>query len=260
MTLIIGHRGARDLWPENSLAGFRNLLDLVVDGVELDVHLTAAGEMVVIHDPTLERTTGRTGPVSELKLGEHRDVWLEPAGMGERIPDLDEVLAIYAATELEVHIEIKADAHGKRYEGLEARVAAAVAAFDMTERVFLTSFSAEVLATVRREAPRLRTLASLHGPSTECLGLRESLKALLAVADVVAVEKALLLERWDEIRALAPLDRLGVWVPNADDDLVYWLSRSLRQVTTDRPDRAVRVAGQKSQDALTGGSVPEAAA
>ena len=63
MTKITGHRGARNLWPENSMTGFRNVLDLGVDAIEFDVHLTDAGELVVIHDATLDRTTDRTGPV-----------------------------------------------------------------------------------------------------------------------------------------------------------------------------------------------------
>ena len=67
MVLIIGHRGARNLWPENSLEGFERTRDLGVDAVEFDVHLARDGELVVIHDPSLERTTkgrGRspTGP------------------------------------------------------------------------------------------------------------------------------------------------------------------------------------------------------
>ena len=66
MPLIIGHRGGRHLWPENSLYGFRKLLELPVDGVEFDVHLTKAGELLIIHDPTLDRTTDRSGPVADL--------------------------------------------------------------------------------------------------------------------------------------------------------------------------------------------------
>ena len=61
MTAIIGHRGARDIWPENSLTGFRGAAELGCDAIEFDVHLTDAGELVVIHDPTLERTTEGRG-------------------------------------------------------------------------------------------------------------------------------------------------------------------------------------------------------
>ena len=65
MVLIVGHRGARNLWPENSLDGFRRTRDLGVDAVEFDVHLARDGDLVVIHDPTLERTTEGTGTVAD---------------------------------------------------------------------------------------------------------------------------------------------------------------------------------------------------
>ena len=89
MPLIIGHRGGRHLWPENSLYGFRKLLELPVDGVEFDVHLTKAGELLIIHDPTLDRTTDRSGPVADLPAGEHRKVVLKESD-GEAIPTLDD--------------------------------------------------------------------------------------------------------------------------------------------------------------------------
>ena len=63
MVFIAGHRGARDLWPENSLLGFRNLCGLGADAVEFDIHQSADGELVVIHDPLLDRTAHDSGPV-----------------------------------------------------------------------------------------------------------------------------------------------------------------------------------------------------
>jgi glycerophosphoryl diester phosphodiesterase len=62
VTRVIGHRGASGLWPENSLGGFRNVITLAVDAVEFDVHLVDSGELLVIHDATIERTTECTGP------------------------------------------------------------------------------------------------------------------------------------------------------------------------------------------------------
>ncbi|MDN3714287.1 glycerophosphodiester phosphodiesterase family protein [Paracoccus cavernae] len=66
MSRIMAHRGARNLWAENSMLGFRNILPHGFDAVEFDVHLTDAGEMVVIHDATLDRTTTGSGPVRAL--------------------------------------------------------------------------------------------------------------------------------------------------------------------------------------------------
>jgi glycerophosphoryl diester phosphodiesterase len=240
MTLIAGHRGARNLWPENSLSGFRNLLALGVEAVEFDVHLTDAGELLVIHDPRLDRTTDRKGPVSTLPLGERKNVVLVGSDH-EGIPTLDEVLALYAPTGLELHVELKDDASGTPYRGLVAEAAAAIDRYGLSARTFLTSFSTDVLARVREAAPHIRTLYSYHRPAAEALGLSAGLTRALAVADVVAVEKSLLLAEWAEITAMAPLDRLGAWVPNDETDIAFWLTQGLRQITTDRPDLAVRL-------------------
>ena len=84
MTKITGHRGARNLWPENSLTGFRNVLALGVDAIEFDVHLTDAGELVVIHDATLDRTTDKTGPVRALSPAARTETHLQ-ASTNERL-------------------------------------------------------------------------------------------------------------------------------------------------------------------------------
>ncbi|HMK06105.1 MAG TPA: glycerophosphodiester phosphodiesterase family protein [Flavobacterium sp.] len=68
--LNIGHRGAKGYLPENTLASFQKALDLGVDGVELDVHLSSDGEIIVIHDETIDRTTGAKGFVNALSLRE----------------------------------------------------------------------------------------------------------------------------------------------------------------------------------------------
>ena len=63
VTLLAAHRGGALLWPENSLLAFRNSVALGADFIEFDVHLSKDGELVVIHDPTLDRTTSGSGPV-----------------------------------------------------------------------------------------------------------------------------------------------------------------------------------------------------
>ena len=94
---------------------------------------------------------------------------------------------------------------------------------------------------IRAVAPHIRTLNSFDRRAVERLGLVEGLRAALAVADIIAVEKSVLGEYWDAIVAEVPLDRLGAWVPNEEADLSDWLFRSIRQITTDRPDLAVTV-------------------
>ncbi|MBX4997381.1 glycerophosphodiester phosphodiesterase family protein [Rhizobium lentis] len=239
MVLIIGHRGGRNLWPENSLSGFRNLAQMPVDGVEFDVHLTRSGEMLVIHDPTLDRTTNAQGPVADLSSGKHREVRLKESG-GETIPTLDEVLAVFKDTTLELHIELKTHADGTPYEGLAAKAFDAINRLELAERSILTSFHPDVLADIRKAAPGIRPLSSFDANSAERLGLTGGLSLMKQCSDIIAVEVSLLQAQWEEITRLVPLDRLGAWVPNEISDLEYWLAKPIRQITTDRPDLALQ--------------------
>ncbi|MGO4115881.1 glycerophosphodiester phosphodiesterase family protein [Rhizobium ruizarguesonis] len=238
MVFIIGHRGGRNLWPENSLSGFRKLAQMPVDGVEFDIHLTRSGEVLVIHDPTLDRTTGAHGLVANLRPGESRTLRLKESD-GETIPTLEEVLAVFKDTSLELHIELKTNADGTPYEGLAAKAAAAVDHLALAERSILTSFHPDVLVDIRKVAPHIRTLSSFDSKSAERLGLRGGLKLLNECSDIIAVEKSLLAAQWEQIIEFVPLDRLGAWVPNDISDLEYWLAKPIRQITTDRPDLAL---------------------
>jgi len=101
--LKIGHRGAKGHVAENTLASFQQALDMGVDGIELDVHVCATGELVVIHDFTVDRTTNGTGEVHKMTLAELKKLRVD----GEHsIPLLDEVLALVNRKCL-VNIELK---------------------------------------------------------------------------------------------------------------------------------------------------------
>jgi len=87
--MIIGHRGAAALEPENTLLSIERAMDIGVDAVEIDVHLSKDKELVVIHDATVDRTTNGTGPVSSYTVQEIKRL---DAGKGEAIPTLQEVI------------------------------------------------------------------------------------------------------------------------------------------------------------------------
>lgn len=103
MLLKIGHRGACGYEPENTLRSFRKAMDLNVDMVELDVHRCRSGELVVIHDNRVDRTTNGRGYVSEMELVDLRSL---DAGKGESIPILTEVLDLIGGR-VAVNIELK---------------------------------------------------------------------------------------------------------------------------------------------------------
>ncbi|NOY49123.1 MAG: glycerophosphodiester phosphodiesterase [Chlorobi bacterium] len=101
--IIIGHRGAAGYAPENTLASFKKALDLNVDMIEFDIHKCLSGELVVIHDFTLKRTTNLNGYIKNKTLKQLKQA---DAGNGETIPTLDESLRLINA-ESRVNIEIK---------------------------------------------------------------------------------------------------------------------------------------------------------
>ncbi len=91
MTAKIGHRGAKGYVTENTLESFQHALDLGVDGIELDVHICASGEIVVFHDFTLDRLTNKTGAIAQYSLSELNSIVIKN---NHKIPTLPEVLAL----------------------------------------------------------------------------------------------------------------------------------------------------------------------
>jgi glycerophosphoryl diester phosphodiesterase len=101
--LKIGHRGAQGHAPENTLISFQTAMDLGVDGIELDVHLTSDNHLVVIHDDTLERTTAGTGLINSFTLSELKALRIDNL---HEIPTLEEVLDLIDK-KIFVNIELK---------------------------------------------------------------------------------------------------------------------------------------------------------
>lgn len=236
---IIGHRGARNIWAENSLSGFRNVCGLGVDAVELDVHLSSDGEIMVIHDPLLDRTTDHKGPVAHLSRAALAKVTLDDT-LGETIPTLPEVLDVFGPTGIELEIEMKMDAYGNPYPGLLDKVLALVEARKMASRVVLTCFVPEVIEEVRAKAPHMRRLASVDRRSCEAFGgVDRTLQRFVDLGCIIAVEQSLLRLCLDRAVGIVGRDRLGAWVPNAVRELDFWLGQPIAQITSDRPDLAL---------------------
>jgi glycerophosphoryl diester phosphodiesterase len=142
--IITGHRGAAKLEPENTLRSIQKAIDLGVDQIEIDVHLTRDGHLVVIHDVTVERTTDGHGAVADLSLQEIKPL---DAGMGERIPTLQEVIDRVRGKVI-LQIELKGP-------GTAEPVVRAVEQNGMVGEVVLTSFVHERLREVRRLNPNI---------------------------------------------------------------------------------------------------------
>jgi glycerophosphoryl diester phosphodiesterase len=189
-TRYVAHRGGAAQWPENSLTAFRGALALGARILELDVHLAADGEIAVIHDPTLDRTTDLTGPVARCTAADLRRARLrgvDGAWTSDWVPTLPEVLGLAAPAGVGVLVEIKtpgpaaryerrrgrvAAEPGPRYEGLESRVLDALDKFGVRERAFLLAFNPGVLAEVRALAPTQPTALLVERRHVEESGAR----------------------------------------------------------------------------------------
>ena len=164
--LLAAHRGGSLLWPENSLLAFRNAVALGADFIEFDVHLSRDGEVMVIHDATLDRTTTGSGPVKDRTVAELKAFRLKDrsgAVTQEAIPTLDEVVAVAAQGRRRMLLEIKVDPSKARYPGIEEKVLAILDRHAMAPSTIVMSFEAADVAPRPRAAPRHRDVRPLLG-------------------------------------------------------------------------------------------------
>ena len=163
MTLVVAHRGASGHAPENTMEAFRLGVEHGADAIELDVHLTADGQLAVIHDDTLDRTTDRSGSVSQLTMDEIREAdaghaFARPGdsgtpfrGIGHRVPTLPEVLD-WLPADVGLVVEIKArTAVDATVEALRASAVYAAG------QVSLISFDEPAIERARELDPHLTT-------------------------------------------------------------------------------------------------------
>jgi glycerophosphoryl diester phosphodiesterase len=256
------HRGGAALWPENSLLAFRNAIALGCDLLELDVHRTVDGELAVIHDPTLERTSDGAGAVAALTGAELRRVRLRgPDGAltDERVPLLDDVLALAAPSRVELLVEVKGPAAGfgvsyerggapvpgPRYEGLEETLLAKLAKAGLERRATIMAFNPPVLARVSALAPgrRMALLVAGHHVAQASAPPEAAVAwARRAGATDAGLQHTLVTDAVVQAARAAGLT-LGVWTVNGEDAMRRLAALGVDVITSDRPDLLRRVLG-----------------
>jgi len=232
--LIIAHRGARRAAPENTMAAFRLAAEMGADGLELDAQLCKDGEVVVIHDFMVDRTTDGRGRVKDFTLAELQTLdaggWYASEFEGERVPTLAQVLH-ELAPRLTLNIELKTvTLHS---DGLEAEVVRLAEDIGMVHRVIVSSYNPVALWRVRRLNPYVPT-GILYAPDLPRYLRDRWLQPL--------VRPAALHPRWDMIdgQMVAAAHRQGLKVvpwtcdePDAMRRLVGW---GVDAIITSRPD------------------------
>jgi glycerophosphoryl diester phosphodiesterase len=234
--LIIAHRGDSAHRPENTLAAFASALELGADLVEFDVQLSKDGQVLVIHDASLDRTTTGRGKVSELTLAEIRRFsagYPERFGAafaGERVPLLAEVLG-FLQGRAQAMIEIKTESVTDADEGgIEALAVAEVRKAGMLEEVAFLSFDRRALARCRALAPETERGHLFYRAAPE-----EVLEGARAVASrLVMPEKGMLSEALRDQAKRAGLI-MATWVVDDPEELRALARFDLYGVGTNRP-------------------------
>ncbi|MBD9732991.1 glycerophosphodiester phosphodiesterase [Streptomyces sp. H28] len=215
--LTIGHRGVMGVEPENTLRSFVAAQESGLDVIELDLHLSKDGVLVVMHDPDVDRTTDGTGAIADQTLAELRAL---DAGGGERIPVFEEVLDAVRAP---LQAEIK-DVQAAR------ALAEVMNARDLAGRVEVSSFHDEAIAEIARLVPGVRTALVASSYGTDVVD-----RAVAAGASTVCLNiRRLTLETVEHARK-ADLRIIG-WVVNTQDHLRLVRALGLDGATTDYPE------------------------
>lgn len=229
--LISAHRGGRSEAPENTTAAFRYAAELGTPGAECDVHLSADGVPVVIHDDTVDRTTNGTGEIRDLtaeELGEldarsiHTD-WPEPIG----VPTFADVLEVTKDIAY-FEAEIKAD-EPSRIAELVPLVIDEIDRAGMREKVRFISFDTDICALCRRLAPDM--MLSLLVNQTTAAEIEQALElGCDGIAGWVETATEGFVSAAHE-RGLA----VTIWTVNEDADFDNMLAWGVDVITTDRP-------------------------
>jgi glycerophosphoryl diester phosphodiesterase len=233
--LRIAHRGASGECPENTVVAFRRAIEQSAGMIECDLQLTADGHVVVCHDWTTDRTTGRPGRVSELTLAELRALdagsWRGERYAGERVPTLEELLEL-ALPRTQLNLELKCRDGAESAHRLAMAVLAAVSRRDGLDSVIFSSFDAETLEAVRDVSPYAQIGILWSVPPFDLAW--EVARDLGAIALHPAAESAT-----SEVVAQAHDHGLAVyvWTVNELDHMVDLVRRGVDGIFSDLPGR-----------------------
>ena len=236
MTKIFAHRGSKGTHPENTLASFKEAVRVGSDGIELDVHLTKDGQLVVIHDETVDRTTNGTGEIKNLTLAEIKAIdagsWFNETFAGEKIPTLEEVLRLLKELGFDgqLNIELKTDII--QYEGLVEKCLVLQGTEDWPFTIVYSSFNPYTLVELKQ------------ANSSQEIGLLFESKEWANKGDAMLVKESyhpdLKLLDWTLEWNTKQLP-LRVWTVNKDKDINRCFELQIEAIFTDYPETALQL-------------------
>lgn len=240
MTKIFAHRGASGYAPENTLEAFSLAMEQGADGIELDVQLTKDGEVVVVHDETIDRVSNGTGFVKDYTLaelkkfsfGNHMEEYKEA-----KIPTLREVLALVKPGRMEINIELKTGIFW--YPEIEEKVIRAVREYGMQERIIYSSFNHYSVQRVKELNPDAETayLFSDVILDVENYAKQTGVQGIHPAA--YHLKMADFMERYKKSNL-----KVRVWTVNKKEWINEFIREGLDAIMTNYPEKALKIRGE----------------
>ncbi|MER2116321.1 MAG: glycerophosphodiester phosphodiesterase family protein [Solibacillus isronensis] len=232
----VAHRGATAYSPENTIAAFNLAVDMKADYIEIDVQRSKDGELVLIHDTTVDRTTDGTGKVGDLTFEELRSLdagsWKGEQFAGEPIPTFEEILDLYRG-KVGILIELKAP---ELYPGIEEQVTAALIERNLdkpqNEKIIIQSFNFESIKKMDQLLPKvpIGVLTSNRADTT-----LEALKEFSTYADWFNPSYGVVTEELvNQVHSLGM--QIGSWTVRSQEAADFLFEMGVDAIISDYPD------------------------
>lgn len=246
--MAVAHRGGAGLAPENTLAAFSAGLAYHPDMVELDIHLSKDGKLMVMHDPLLERTTGLPGAIGDFESTELAQIdaaathTMRSQFGFQKIPTLEEVVDLVESSvdyPIGYQIEIKVRPDGTRYQEIEERLVELLTRRNLIDRTVVISFDFPSLQTVRELEPALKRGALISKKYMTEIGtggpkaVASDIKSL--GVDYVGINYNYLTPTLYDYFRKAKLG-VGAWTVNEESAIKRFSEMGVDFITSDRPD------------------------
>ena len=240
-TLILGHRGACGYAPENTMEAFRLAVEMGADGIELDIHLTSDGQVVVCHDEKIDRTSNGQGEITSYTLDELRALdfgyhFYNKERRGIKIPTLEEVFELVAPTNMIVNVEIKSSD-----PAIIPVCHELVKRYGMQDRIIYSSFDHFQIERMKKHDPTtfIAPLYSFNmlNPWNYCLDIG-------AGASHPKHTQLRLNENYVKECHERGI-RVHTWTANTEEDIRFLLDAGVDAIITNYPDIALKLRGEK---------------
>lgn len=236
ITQIIAHRGSKGVRPENTLAAFNKAIDEGADGIETDVHLSSDGELVIIHDETVNRTTNGEGRVFDKTLAELKELdaggYFSEKYVDERIPTLKEVFDLLIERKYTgiFNLELKTDKI--KYPGIEHKVYDFFMNHAYNFHLVYSSFNPHTISTMHKLQPDVET-ASLFKINTQAARKFIRRRVIQEWHPSIAWVRS--------HRFFLPRVELRPWTVNSEEDIRYCYKKKFKGIITDYPAKALKI-------------------